>query len=252
MRRVVVTGLGMVTPLGCGVDTNLEAHSRQPERRRGRSRRSMSPISPARSPASCRAATALTAPSIPTSGWSRRTSARSTISSSSRCARRVRRSTMPTGIPRAKRTMRHRHPDRVRHRRPVRHRRYSDPSERARTAQGVAVLHSRPPDQSRFGLCLDRARPEGSEPFGGDGLFDRCACDRRCQSRLIALGDADVMVAGGTESPICRIGMAGFCAARALSTGFNETPQKGLAPLRQGPRRLRDGRGRRHRGARGI
>jgi 3-oxoacyl-[acyl-carrier-protein] synthase II len=49
-------------------------------------------------------------------------------------------------------------------------------------------------------------------------------------SRLIALGDAEVMVAGGTESPICRIGMAGFCAARALSTGFNETPQKASRP----------------------
>jgi 3-oxoacyl-[acyl-carrier-protein] synthase II len=49
-------------------------------------------------------------------------------------------------------------------------------------------------------------------------------------SRLIALGDADVMVAGGAESPICRIGMAGFCAARALSTGFNEMPEKASRP----------------------
>ena len=49
-------------------------------------------------------------------------------------------------------------------------------------------------------------------------------------SRLIALGDADVMVAGGTESPVGRIGMAGFCAARALSTGFNETPEKASRP----------------------
>ena len=49
-------------------------------------------------------------------------------------------------------------------------------------------------------------------------------------SRLIALGDADVMVAGGAESPICRIGMAGFCAARALSTGFNDTPRKASRP----------------------
>jgi 3-oxoacyl-[acyl-carrier-protein] synthase II len=49
-------------------------------------------------------------------------------------------------------------------------------------------------------------------------------------ARLIMLDDADVMVAGGTESPICRLAMAGFCAARALSTGFNETPEKASRP----------------------
>jgi 3-oxoacyl-[acyl-carrier-protein] synthase II len=49
-------------------------------------------------------------------------------------------------------------------------------------------------------------------------------------SRLIALSDADVMVAGGTESPICRIGVAGFAACRALSTAFNDRPTKASRP----------------------
>jgi 3-oxoacyl-[acyl-carrier-protein] synthase II len=48
--------------------------------------------------------------------------------------------------------------------------------------------------------------------------------------RLVALGDADVMVAGGTESPINRISVAGFAACRALSTGFNDTPERASRP----------------------
>jgi 3-oxoacyl-[acyl-carrier-protein] synthase II len=48
--------------------------------------------------------------------------------------------------------------------------------------------------------------------------------------RMVALGDADVMVAGGTESPVNRISMAGFAASRALSTGFNDTPERASRP----------------------
>ena len=48
--------------------------------------------------------------------------------------------------------------------------------------------------------------------------------------RFISMDDADVMVAGGSESAICRLGMAGFAASRALSTDFNDTPSKASRP----------------------
>ncbi len=53
-------------------------------------------------------------------------------------------------------------------------------------------------------------------------------------ARLIALGDADVMVAGGAEAAVCEIGVAGFCAARALSTAYNDTPAKASRPWDEG------------------
>lgn len=49
-------------------------------------------------------------------------------------------------------------------------------------------------------------------------------------ARLIQIEDADVMVAGGTEAAVCRLGLAGFAAARALSTNFNDTPTRASRP----------------------
>jgi 3-oxoacyl-[acyl-carrier-protein] synthase II len=53
-------------------------------------------------------------------------------------------------------------------------------------------------------------------------------------ARIVALDDADVMVAGGAEAAVCRIGMAGFAAARALSTSYNDTPQVASRPWDRG------------------
>ena len=56
-------------------------------------------------------------------------------------------------------------------------------------------------------------------------------------ARLIGLGDADVMIAGGAESPICEISVAGFAACKALSTAFNDAPHRASRPYD----RARDG-----------
>ncbi len=50
-------------------------------------------------------------------------------------------------------------------------------------------------------------------------------------ARIIMTDDADIMIAGGAEAAICRLGVAGFAAARALSTGYNDNPQKASRPF---------------------
>ncbi|MEH6632728.1 MAG: beta-ketoacyl-ACP synthase II [Halopseudomonas aestusnigri] len=53
-------------------------------------------------------------------------------------------------------------------------------------------------------------------------------------ARLIQFDDADVMIAGGAEAAVCRIGIAGFCASRALSTSYNGSPTEGSRPWDEG------------------
>ena len=53
-------------------------------------------------------------------------------------------------------------------------------------------------------------------------------------ARLIKYGDADVMIAGGAEASVCPVGVAGFIACRAMSTGFNDTPEKASRPYDKG------------------
>ena len=71
--------------------------------------------------------------------------------------------------------------------------------------------------------------------FKGPNLSVVTACSTGTHAigeaaRLIMWEDADVMVAGGTEAAVCRTGIAGFSQARALSTHFNDTPEKASRP----------------------
>ena len=86
------------------------------------------------------------------------------------------------------------------------------------------------PHQSCVRPGFDPPRLQGAEPFGGHGVLDRGARHRRRGGGLILWGDADVMVAGGSESTISRLCVAGFAAARALSTGFNDEPERASRP----------------------
>ena len=71
--------------------------------------------------------------------------------------------------------------------------------------------------------------------FGGPNLALSTACSSGAHAigesaRLIQFGDATVMIAGGSEAAVSRLAMAGFASARALSTQFNDTPQKASRP----------------------
>ena len=75
--------------------------------------------------------------------------------------------------------------------------------------------------------------------FGGPNHAVVTACSTGAHAigdaaRMVALDDADVMVAGGAEAAVCRIGMAGFAAARALSTSYNDTPEVASRPWDKG------------------
>jgi len=75
--------------------------------------------------------------------------------------------------------------------------------------------------------------------FKGPNHATVTACSSACHAigdagRLIMFGDADIMLAGGAESAICPIGIAGFAQARALSTHYNETPEKASRPWDKG------------------
>ncbi|MED5465428.1 MAG: beta-ketoacyl-ACP synthase II [Myxococcota bacterium] len=71
--------------------------------------------------------------------------------------------------------------------------------------------------------------------FGGPNHAVSTACSSGSHAigdsaRMIQLGDADVMVTGGSEAAVCRLAMAGFSAAKALSTGFNDQPSRASRP----------------------
>jgi 3-oxoacyl-[acyl-carrier-protein] synthase II len=108
-------------------------------------------------------------------------------------------------------------------------------------AETAIVLHERGPRRvSPFfipGRLINLASGYVSIEFGLKGpnhaVVTACSTGAHAigdAGRLIALGDAEVMVAGGTESPVNRLSLAGFCAVRALSTSFNDEPTRASRP----------------------
>jgi len=108
-------------------------------------------------------------------------------------------------------------------------------------AEAAVILHEKGPRKiSPFfitGRLINLVSGYASIRFGFKGpnhaVVTACATGAHAigdAARLIALGDADVMLAGGTEAAVCRIGIVGFNACRALSTNFNDSPGKASRP----------------------
>jgi 3-oxoacyl-[acyl-carrier-protein] synthase II len=108
-------------------------------------------------------------------------------------------------------------------------------------AETALLLHEKGPRRvSPFfipGRLINLVSGHSSIRFGYKGpnhsVVTACATGAHAigdASRLIMFGDADVMLAGGAEAAICRIGIAGFNACRALSTAYNATPEKASRP----------------------
>jgi len=108
-------------------------------------------------------------------------------------------------------------------------------------AEGAVTLHERGPRRlSPFfipGCLINLASGHISITHGFKGpnhaVVTACSTGAHAigdAARLIMWGDADVMVAGGAEAAVCRLGVGGFAAMRALSTNFNDTPEKASRP----------------------
>ena len=246
MRRVVVTGMGMVTPLGCGVDTTW---SNILDGKSGAARISDFEVNDLAAQIACQLprgsgaegkynpdewmepkesrkvdefivyAMAAASQALDDADW-HPTAHEDQIASGVLIGSGI---GGLQGIEEASLTLRDRGPRRISP--------FFIPGRLINLASGqVSIRHGlKGPNHSVVTACST-----GAHAIGDAG-------------RLIALGDADVMLAGGAESPVGRLAIAGFAACRALSTGFNDRPEAASRTVRSRPRRVRHRRGCRRR-----